>query len=156
LDDSSLRRMSIPQMFLLANAVLKLYQNITDGMVVYPAQIKRYLDAELPFMATEAVLMELCKQGEDRQKMHEIIKKHSIEAAKAVKLEGKRNDLFKRLADDSDIPVTGSFLNQLLDNPARFAGAASVQTKEFLKNNVRPVLEKYSNLIGEVDSEINV
>lgn len=156
LDDSSLRRMSIPQMFLLANAVLKLYQNISDGMVVYPAQIKRHLDNELPFMATEAILMELCKQGEDRQKMHEIIKKHSIEAAKAVKLEGKRNDLFKRLAQDPEIPVSESFLAQLLDNPERFAGAASLQTKEFLKNNVASVLEKYYDLIGEVDSEINV
>ena len=156
LDDSSLRRMNIPQMFLLANAVLKLYQNITDGMVVYPAQIKKYLDNELPFMATEAILMELCKQGEDRQKMHEIIKKHSVEAAKTVKLEGKRNDLFQRLADDPEIPVTESFLNQFLENPERFAGAASLQTKEFLNNNVQPVLEKYSDLIGEADSEINV
>ena len=156
LDDSSIRRMNIPQMFLLANAVLKLYQNITDGMVVYPAQIKRYLNNELPFMATEAILMELCKQGEDRQKMHEIIKKHSLEAAKTVKLEGKRNDLFQRLADDPEIPVTESFLNQFLENPERFAGAASLQTKEFLNNNVQPVLEKYSDLIGEADSEINV
>ena len=156
LDDSSLRRMSIPQMFLLANAVLKLYQNITDGVIVYPAQVKRHLDNELPFMATEAVLMELCKQGEDRQKMHEIIKKHSVEAAKTVKLEGKRNDLFQRLADDPEIPVTESFLNQFLENPERFAGAASLQTKEFLKNIVQPVLEKYSDLVGEADSEINV
>jgi len=156
LDDSSLRRMSIPQMFLLANAVLKLYQNISDGMVVYPAQIKRHLDNELPFMATEAILMELCKQGEDRQKMHEIIKKHSVEAAKAVKLEGKRNDLFKRLAQDPEISVSESFLAQLLDNPERFAGAASVQAKEFLKNNVASVLENYYDLIGGVDSEINV
>ncbi|MBD3303665.1 adenylosuccinate lyase, partial [Candidatus Woesearchaeota archaeon] len=140
LDDSSLRRMSIPQMFLLANAVLKLYQNITDGMVVYPAQIKRHLDDELPFMATEAVLMELCKQGEDRQKMHEIIKKHSVDAAKKVKLEGKRNDLFKRLADDPEIPVTEAFLNQLLESPGSFAGAASLQAKEFLKSSVQPVL----------------
>ncbi|MEE9525716.1 MAG: adenylosuccinate lyase, partial [Candidatus Woesearchaeota archaeon] len=84
LDDSSIRRIDIPQAFLLANAILKLYQNITDGMVVYPAQIKKYLNEELPFMATEVILMELAKQGYDRQEMHEIIKKHSIDAGKVV------------------------------------------------------------------------
>lgn len=156
LDDSAIRRMDIPQAFLLANAILKLYQNITDGMVVYPSQIKKHLDEELPFMATEAILMELCKKGFDRQEMHEIIKKHSIEAGKSVKSEGKPNDLFKRLAEDSKISVTKEFLSGLLKNPSRFAGAAEIQTEEFLKNEVKPMLEKYSNLIGESDSRIDV
>jgi len=156
LDDSSIRRIDIPQTFLLANAILKLYQNITDGMVVYPAQIKKHLNEELPFMATEVILMELSKKGEDRQEMHEIIKKHCVEAGKMVKLYGKPNDLFKRLAEDKDIPVTEEFLNKLLENPERFAGAASIQTEEFLKNKVKPVLAKYKDLIGRTDSEINV
>ncbi len=156
LDDSSARRMNIPQMFLLSNAILKLYQNITDGMVVYPAQIRKHLNEELPFMATEVILMELCKKGQDRQKMHEIIKKHSVEAAKQVKEHGKQNDLFIRLAEDSEIPVTKEFLDSLLENSSRFAGAAPLQTKEFLKNNVQPVLDKYSTLIGMSSPDINV
>ncbi|MBW2992566.1 adenylosuccinate lyase [Candidatus Woesearchaeota archaeon] len=156
LDDSSIRRIDIPQTFLLANAILKLYQNITDGMVVYPAQIKKHLNQELPFMATEAILMELAKKGYDRQKMHEIIKKHSVAAAKAVKLEAKPNDLFKRLAEDKDIPVTEQYLNSLLENPERFAGAAQLQTEEFIKNQVKPILEKYEDLVGESSSSINV
>lgn len=156
LDDSSARRMSIPQMFLLANAVLKLYQNISDSMVVYPAQIRKHLEEELPFMATEAILMELCRKGEDRQKMHEIIKRHSAEAARQVKEHGKKNDLFMRLAEDSEIPVTKEFLDVLLENPARFAGAAPLQTKEFLKINVQPVLAKYKELVGEANPEIDV
>lgn len=156
LDDSSIRRIDIPQTFLLANAILKLYQNITDGMVVYPAQIKKHLNEELPFMATEVILMELSKKGHDRQEMHEIIKKHSVEAGKTVKMHGKSNDLFKRLAEDDAIPVTEEFLNKLLENPQRFAGAASTQTEEFLKNKVKPVLEKYSDLVGSSNKEINV
>jgi len=156
LDDSSIRRMDIPQIFLLTNAILKIYQNITDRIVVYPAQIKKHLNEELPFMATEAILMDLCKKGEDRQKMHEIIKKHSFEAAKMVKLEGKSNDLFKRLAEDNEIPVTREFLNDVIENPQRFSGAAEIQTEEFLKNEVKPYLEKYSDLIGKSDSTLNV
>ncbi len=156
LDDSSIRRISIPQSFLLANAILKLYQNITDGMVVYPAQIKKHLDAELPFMSTEVILMELAKQGHDRQEMHEIIKKHSVDAAKSVKLEGKPNDLFKRLAEDQSIPVDENYLNSLLDNPVRFTGAAKEQTEEFIQKEVKPVLEKYKELVGKSNTSINV
>jgi adenylosuccinate lyase len=156
LDDSSIRRISLPQSFLLANAILKLYQNITDGMVVYPAQIKKHLDQELPFMATEVILMELAKQGHDRQEMHEIIKQHSVSSAKTVKMEGKANDLFKRLAEDPGIPVDEDFLHSLLQNPERFAGAAEKQTEEFLEKEVKVVLEKYNELIGSSSDEINV
>jgi adenylosuccinate lyase len=156
LDDSSIRRIDIPQAFLLANAILKLYQNITGGMVVYPSQIKKHLNEELPFMATEVILMDLCKQGCDRQQMHEIIKRHSVEAAKQVKEQGMPNDLFARLAQDAEIPVTAEYLNSLLENPERFAGAAEKQTKEFLEEKVKPVLDKYKDLIGSSDSIINV
>jgi len=156
LDDSAIRRMDIPQMFLLANAVLKLYQNITDGMVVYPAQIRRHLNQELPFMTTEAILMDLSKKGHDRQEMHEIIKKHSVAAGKVVKEKGKPNDLFDRLAKDQSIPVDKRYLNSLLESPQRFAGPAAQQTEEFLQENVQPVLDKYQDLIGKSDSTINV
>jgi len=156
LDDSSLRRISLPQSFLLCNAILKLYQNITDGMVVYPAQIKKHMDEELPFMSTEVILMEMAKKGHDRQEMHEIIKKHSVDAAKVVKMKGKQNDLFERLAKDNDIAVDENFLNELLTDPKRFAGAAEVQTEEYLKNEVKPILDKYKKLIGKGNTEINV
>ncbi|MBR9690609.1 adenylosuccinate lyase [Candidatus Woesearchaeota archaeon] len=156
LDDSAIRRMSVPQMFLLANAVLKLYENITDALVVYPAQIKKYLDEELPFMATEVILMGLAKKGKDRQKMHDIIKKHSIAAGKQVKKYAKPNDLFKRLANDKNIPVNQKYLTSLLKNPKRFAGAAQKQTEEFLKQKAQPVLRKHKKLIGKSSAEINV
>jgi len=156
LDDSSIRRIDIPQMFLLANAVLKIYLNITEAMVVYPAQIKKHLDSELPFMATEAILMELCKKGEDRQKMHELIKKHSIAAGQVVKIEGKPNDLFERLAKDRKIPISKEYLDRLLLSPERFSGAATEQTEEYLKNIVEPILEKNKHLVGCSDSEMSV
>ena len=156
LDDSAIRRMDIPQAFLLTNAILKLYQNITDGMVVYKAQAKRYLDQELPFMATEVILMELAKEGHDRQEMHEIIKKHSVAAAKVVKEEGKPNDLFERLLKDTAIPLEKAFLDGLLQNPARFAGAASLQTEEFLKMKVDPLLKKNASLLDVKSTDINV
>jgi len=156
LDDSAIRRMDIPQAFLLANAILKIYQNVTKGMVVYPAQIKKHLEQELPFMATEVILMELSKKGCDRQEMHEIIKKHSVDAGKKVKLEAKPNDLFERLAKDEAIPVDKEFLNKLLENPERFAGAAEQQTEEYLEKDVKPVLAKYSGLIGKSSSEMSV
>jgi len=156
LDDSSIRRMYIPQMFLLTNAILKLYQNITDGLVVYPAQIKKHLDTELPFMATEVILMELAKKGQDRQQMHEIIKKHSVETGKLVKEEGRDNDLFARLVQDPEIPVEKTFLDKLLENPARFAGRAKEQTEEFLDDFVKPVLKKHKDLIGKSSAEVSV
>ena len=156
LDDSAIRRMDIPQMFLLANAVLKLYQNITSGMVVYPAQIKKHLNEELPFMATEAIMMELSRHGRDRQEMHEIIKKHSVEAGNAVKMHGRPNDLFERLKNDSRLGLSGEYLRKLLENPERFAGAAVAQTEEFLKNEVEPVLKKYSDIVGKSDQSISV
>ncbi|KHO48176.1 MAG: adenylosuccinate lyase [archaeon GW2011_AR5] len=156
LDDSAIRRMDIPQAFLLANAILKLYQNITSGMVVYPAQVRKHLDEELPFMATEAILMHLAKQGKDRQEMHEIIKYHSVAAGNAVKLEGKRNDLFERLVADGRLGMSRQYLDNLLQEPERFAGAARQQTEEFLEKEVSPVLKKYSELAGKSDFTVSV
>jgi len=156
LDDSSIRRISIPHAYLLTNAILKLYQNITSGIVVYPQQIKKHLKEELPFMATEVMLMDLAKQGYDRQQMHEIIKKHSVEAGKEVKFEGSPNNLFERIIADENIPLNQEYLNDLIVNPERFVGAATQQTTDFLQENVQPILNKYSYLIGISDPEINV
>ncbi len=156
LDDSAIRRIIIPQLFLLTNAVLKLYQNIAEGMMVFEAQIKKYLKEELPFMATEAILMELVKRGKDRQEMHQIIKEHSFEAAKTVKFEGKPNDLFERLLNDKRLLLNKEFFDNLIENPGRFAGAAEIQTEEFLSKEVRPVLINYSDLIGKADSKVKV
>lgn len=156
LDDSSIRRMDIPQMFLLANAILKLYQNISSGLVVYPEQIKKQLNNELPFMATEAILMKLSRQGHDRQQMHELIKKHSVKAAERIKNEGGENDLFERLSQDGEFPLDKDNLNSLLENPERFAGAAKEQTEEFIHNHVEPWLEKHKDLLESGETDINV
>ena len=156
LDDSSIRRINIPHAFLLANAVLKLYQNITKGMVVYPKQVRKHLQEELPFMAAEVMLMELSKAGKDRQEMHELIKQHSLEAGRKVKQEGQMNDLFSRIAADAGIPLTEEFLQSLVESPERFAGAAVKQTEEFLERNVQPILQKYSYLLDDSVCEIDV
>ncbi len=156
LDDSSIRRINIPHAYLLANAILKLYQNITEGMVVYPEQVKRHLKEELPFMATEVMLMELSNQGHDRQQMHEKIKHHSLEAGKKVKLEGQMNDLIDRVGSDPEIPLDKEFLSNLILNPERFAGAAEKQTEEFLLNHVQPALNKNFQLLDYSRTELNV
>jgi adenylosuccinate lyase len=154
LDDSAIRRMNIPQMFLLSNAILKLFTNITSGLVVYENQIKKHLKEELPFMATEAILMELSSKGENRQEMHELIKKHSFEAAKEVKEKGNINDLFKRLANDPKIPISKIELDIFLTNPEEFAGFSKNQTEEFL-NKVKKRIDKYDFLLDN-KSEISV
>lgn len=153
LDDSAIRRIDIPHMFLLGNAILKLFSNITSGLVVYEAQIKKYLREELPFMATEAILMELARKGYDRQEMHELIKKHSVAAGNAVKNEGRDNDLLKRLADDPDVPLSAVELEVLVGSPEEFIGAAVKQTEEFLKI-AKTRIEDYD--IEETDSSIDV
>src|SRR5210317_23811 len=110
LDDSAIRRMDIPQVFLLTDAILKLYLNISSDIVVFPKQIERHLRQEIPFMATEKILMAGVEKGKSRQELHEIIKVHSLAAGKVVKEEGKENDLLERLANDPDIPFTANEL----------------------------------------------
>ena len=156
LDDSAIRRMDIPQCFLLADAILKLFINITSDMVVYPAQIKNYLQAELPFMATEKILMEAVKKGESRQEMHEIIKFHSIISGKAIKEDGSENDLFQRLGADPKIPFTSNELIHMFSDYSQFTGRACKQTEEFLQEIVAPLLEKNKDRIVSVDASLNV
>jgi len=156
LDDSAIRRMDIPQAFLLADAILKLYINITSNMVVYTKQIERHIMQELPFMATEKVLMACVEKGKSRQEMHEAIKKHSVAAGLVVKEEGKDNDLLERLANDPAVPYELPELEKLLGNPNEFTGRAEQQTEEYLTEIVGPILERHRNLLGNVDSSLSV
>ncbi len=156
LDDSAIRRMDIPQAFLLTDAILKLFVNITSDMVVYPKQIEKHLRSELPFMSTEKILMEAVEKGESRQEMHEVIKDHSIAAGKVVKEEGKENDLLERLADDSTIPFNLTELEAMVNDYTQFTGRATEQTEEYLDEVVIPLLEKNRDRMGEVDSSLSV
>jgi adenylosuccinate lyase len=156
LDDSAIRRMDIPQAFLLADAVLKLFNNITSDMVVYPEQIARHLRQELPFMATEKILMACVEKGGSRQEAHEVIKRHSVAAGLAVKQEGRENDLLERLAADPAIPFTLEELQGLMGDGSEFTGAAAAQTEDFLDNHVVPVLERHRDEIGDIDASISV
>ncbi len=156
LDDSAIRRMDIAQTFLLTDAILKLYVNITSDMVVYPKQVERYLRAELPFMATEKILMACVERGRSRQEMHEVIREHSVAAGLAVKEQGVENDLLIRLAKDDRIPFDKGELEDLIGNYQEFTGRAEAQTDEFLGEVVTPVLDRYQYMIGDVDSSLKV
>lgn len=156
LDDSAIRRMDIPQAFLLTDAILKLFMNITSGMVVYPKQIERLLRQELPFMATEKILMAAVAKGKSRQEMHEVIKVHSVAAGKVVKEEGGDNDLLTRLAADDRVPFSRAELEALVGNPNEFTGRAAEQTDEFLDEVVLPRLARYQELLGNVDATLAV
>lgn len=156
LDDSAIRRMDIPQAFLLTDAILKLFVNISSDMVVYPKQTERHLRAELPFMSTEKILMAAVERGESRQEMHEVIKEHSVAAGKVVKEEGLENDLLTRLADDERIPFGIDELLEMTGNYQQFTGRAAQQTSEFLEEIVQPVLEANAACIGDFDSSLSV
>jgi adenylosuccinate lyase len=156
LDDSAIRRMDIPQCFLLADAILKLFINITSDMVVFPAQIEKHLVAELPFMATEKILMEAVEKGESRQEMHELIKEHSLAAGKVVKELGKENDLLTRLAGDDRIPFSLQELQSMISDYSQFTGRAKEQTDEFLLEIVSPLLEENSMQMKNIDATLSV
>lgn len=152
LDDSANRRLVIPQAFLAADAILRLYANVTEGLVVYPNVIRQGIDAELPFMATENVMFAVVAAGGDRQEAHERIRVHSQAAAQVVKLEGKPNDLIDRLRSD---PAFASVdWNDVLD-PSSYVGRAPEQVDDFLAEHVQPVLERYAGLAGP-DVELTV
>ena len=156
LDDSAIRRMDIPQAFLLTDAILKLYVNITSQMVVFPKQVERHLRMELPFMSTEKILMEAVAQGESRQEMHEVVKEHSLAAGKVVKEEGLDNDLLERLGKDDRIPFSLAELNDLVGDYSQFTGRASAQTDEYIREVVVPLLAARESQMGEVDSSLSV
>ncbi len=156
LDDSAIRRMDIPQAFLLTDAILKLYINITNKMVVFPKQVERHLRMELPFMSTEKILMEAVKKGESRQEMHEVIKEHSLAAGKVVKEEGLDNDLLERLAADDRIPFSRKEIDELVGDYTQFTGRAAAQTDEYIREVVVPLLAAREDQMGEVDASLSV
>jgi adenylosuccinate lyase len=148
--------MDIPQAFLLTDAILKLYINVSSDMVVFPKQIEKHLLQELPFMATEKILMAGVEKGKSRQGLHEVIKMHSLAAGKVVKKDGKDNDLLQRLANDPEIPFTADELEDIIGNFQQFTGRAEKQTEEYLTAFVQPRLEPYKNILGKVDAELSV
>lgn len=155
LDDSANKRLSIPEGFLATDAILNLLLNVTDGLVVYPKVIEQRLRKELPFMATENIMMDTVKyRGGDRQVLHEKIREHSMAAARVIKEEGKENDLMERIANDEAFGMTLDELNALL-SPERYVGRAPEQTEEFLNITVKNALAPYNNIETE-KSEINV
>ncbi len=157
LDDSAIRRMDLAQAFLLTDAILRLYINITSNMVVYPKQIEKHLKEELPFMATEKILMACVGRGKSRQEMHEVIREHSVAAGFDVKNQGVANNLIERLAHDERIPFSLDELNEILGNYQQFTGRAAEQTTEFLQEVVDPVLAKYKHLLkDDLDVTLNV
>jgi len=156
LDDSAIRRMDIPQAFLLTDAILKLFVNITSDMVVYPKQIERHLKAEVPFMATEKILMEAVEKGESRQEIHEIVKLHSVEAGKIVKNDALENDLLRRLADDNRIPFNFDELQTMTEDLLQFTGRAVQQTEEFLEEVVYPLLQDNSRDFQPINASLQV
>lgn len=153
LDDSANKRISIPEGFLAVDAILGIYINITDGLVVYPKVIEKHILDELPFMATENIMMEAVKRGGDRQELHERIRVHSMEAAKQVKVEGKNNDLINRIAADKMFGLDIEELKAVL-SPINYVGRSPQQVEEFIDEHVKPVLEK--NKVENIEVELRV
>lgn len=154
LDDSANKRLSLPQAFLAVDAILIIWNNIMEGLVVYNKIIEKHIMSELPFMATEYIIMECVKAGGDRQELHERIRVHSMEAGKQVKVEGKDNDLIDRIVNDDYFKLDKAKLLSILE-PKNFIGFAAEQTEKFVNIEVKPILEKYKALLG-MDSELKV
>ena len=148
LDDSANRRIAIPEAFLAGDAILSLYINVISNGTVYPKVVEAHLNEELPFMATENIMMYcVTHKGGDRQQLHEAIRQLSVDVAKHIKLEGKKNDLLDRIAADERFNITKDELESLIDS-VKFTGCAREQTQEFVEKYANPVLEKYADLLG--------
>ena len=154
LDDSANKRLSIPEGFLAVDGILDLYLNVVDGLVVYPKVIEKRLMSELPFMATENIMMDAVKAGGDRQELHERIRELSMEAGRNVKAEGRDNNLLELIAADPSFNLTLEELKKTMD-PKKYVGRAPQQVEEFLDEVIRPVLEENKDLLG-IKAEINV
>ena len=154
LDDSANKRLSIPEGFLAIDGLLDLCLNVVDGLVVYPKVIEKHLLAELPFMATENIMMDAVKAGGDRQELHERIRELSMEAGRTVKVEGKDNNLLELIAADPSFNLTLEDLKNAME-PSRYVGRAKEQTETFLAKTVKPVLDERRDLLG-LKAEINV
>ncbi len=154
LDDSANKRLSVPEGFLATDGILDLVVNVVDGLVVYPKVIRKHLMAELPFMATENIMMDAVKAGGDRQELHERIRQLSMEAGRNVKVEGKDNNLFDLIAEDPAFPLGKEELEASLD-PSKYVGRAPQQVTAYLNDFVRPMLTENKDILGW-KSEINV
>ncbi len=154
LDDSANKRLSVAEGFLAVDAILNIMLNVCDGLVVYPKVVEARLRKELPFMATENIMMEAVKKGGDRQELHEKIRLHSIAAGKAVKEEGRENDLLSRLAADPAFGLNEDDFGAILE-PSRYVGRSAEQVEEFLSEHIRPILEANRDLLGE-SAELSV
>ena len=154
LDDSANKRLSIPEGFLAIDGILDLCLNVVDGLVVYPKVIEKHMMAELPFMATENIMMDAVKAGGDRQELHERIRELSMEAGRTGKVEGKDNDLLERIAADPAFNLTIEELRKSME-PSRYVGRAKEQTVTFIEKTVQPVLDAHKDMLG-MTAEINV
>lgn len=154
LDDSANKRLSIPEGFLAIDGILDLCLNVVDGLVVYPKVIEKHMMAELPFMATENIMMDAVKAGGDRQELHERIRELSMEAGKTVKVEGKDNNLLELIAADPAFNLSLEDLQRFMD-PKKYIGRAKEQTERFVNTVVQPILDSHKELLG-VKAEINV
>lgn len=154
LDDSANKRLSISEGFLAVDGILQLYMNVTANMVVYPKVIEKHIMAELPFMATENIMMDAVKAGGDRQELHEKIRVHSMAAGAVVKNEGKENDLLERIAADESFGLTLEQLKARM-KPAEYVGRAPGQTREFVRDYLNPIFEENKDILGR-QAQINV
>ncbi len=153
LDDSANKRISVAEAFLAVDAILQIYINVTDGLVVYEKVVNRRVMEKLPFMATENIMMESVRRGGNRQELHEALRVHSHAAAAKVKLEGGANDLIDRIAADNTFPLTKEEIEQHLD-PTKYTGRAAGQVEEFLKDVIAPILARYPG--SDIKAELNV
>jgi adenylosuccinate lyase len=154
LDDSANKRLSVPESFLAIDGILDLYMNVVDGLKVYPKVIEKHLMAELPFMATENIMMDAVKAGGDRQELHEKIRQLSMQAGARVKEEGLDNNLLELIAADPSFNLSLEELKRSMD-PSRYVGRAPQQTEDFINEDVLPVLEEYKDELG-IKAEIKV
>ena len=148
LDDSANKRISVAEAFLAADAILNILLNVCDGLVVYPKVVRQRVMNELPFMATENIMMRAVKKGGNRQELHEKLRVHSQAAARVVKEEGGKNDLLDRICADPAFGITRAEAEEILD-PAAFTGRSGQQVEEFLRDVIRPVLDANKDLLGE-------
>lgn len=154
LDDSANKRLSVPEAFLAIDGILDLYMNVADGLVVYEKVIEKHIMAELPFMATENIMMDAVKRGGDRQELHEKIRTLSMEAGRNVKERGLDNNLLELIAAEPSFNVTLEELKKQMD-PSKYTGRSKEQVEDFLKEVIRPILEENKALLG-LEAEINV
>ena len=148
LDDSANKRISVAEAFLACDAILNIMINVTSGMVVYPKIVRRRVMAELPFMATENIMMSAVKKGGNRQELHEKIRQYSMEAGKQVKEEGLDNDLCERILGDPMFMITKGEMDEIM-KPENFTGRSSQQVEEFVNELIKPILEENKDILNE-------